>query len=152
MGNLIHSKQSGFVKGRFIGEGIRCMEDIIGYADENNLCGLALQLDFEKAFDSVEWKFLLIVLEKIGFGTDFVQRIKTYYTNLFSSVENAGYTTDWFKVLRGVRQGYSLSSLLFILVVDILATNIRSKKEILGIQIGDREQNILQFADDTTCF
>ena len=76
MGNLIHSNQSGFVKGRFIGGGISFMEDIIGYADENNLCGLVLQLDFEKAFDSVQWKFLSTVLEKIGFGPDFVQWIK----------------------------------------------------------------------------
>ena len=51
-----------------------------------------------------------------------------------------------------MRQGCPLSSLLFILVVEILATKIRSKTEIQGIQIGDREHKILQFADDTTCF
>ena len=88
MGNLNHSNKSGFVKGRFIGEGIRFMKDIIGYAYENNLCGLALQLDFEKAFDSVEWKFLLTVLEIFGFGPNFVKWIKTCHTNLFSSVKN----------------------------------------------------------------
>ena len=52
--NLITSRCSAFsktwIKGQFIGEGIRFMEDIIGYADENKLYGLALQLDFEKAF------------------------------------------------------------------------------------------------------
>ena len=61
---IVHSNQSGFVKGRFIGEGIRFMDDIIDYADKHNIHGLALQLDFEKAFDSVEWKFLITVLNK----------------------------------------------------------------------------------------
>ena len=83
---------------------------------------------------------------------DFIQWRKTCYTNLFSSVENAGYTTGWFEVLQGVRQGCPLSILLFILVVEILAIKVRNKTEIQGKIIGDRENKIFQFADDTTCF
>ena len=55
---LIHPNQSGFIKGRFIGEGIRFTEDLIEYADPYEKTGIILQLDFEKAFDSIEWPFL----------------------------------------------------------------------------------------------
>ena len=46
--NLMHPNQSGFVKDRFIGEGIRFVQDLIEYMDINNDNGLLLQLDFEK--------------------------------------------------------------------------------------------------------
>ena len=42
----MHSNQSDFVKGRFIGEGVRFVNDLIEYMDKYNECGLALQLDF----------------------------------------------------------------------------------------------------------
>ena len=53
---LIHENQSGFVKNRYIGQGIRLVEDIIVYTDKNDKVGAIVQLDFEKAFDSVSWQ------------------------------------------------------------------------------------------------
>ena len=69
---LVHQNQSGFIKDRFIEEGIRFIEDLIEYTDSLNKEGLILQLDFEKAFDSIEWDFLFKTLINFGFGTDFV--------------------------------------------------------------------------------
>ena len=60
--DLIHPNQSGFIKGRFIGEGIRFLDDLIKYSDIKNIPGLILLLHFETAFDSVEWDFLFHVL------------------------------------------------------------------------------------------
>ena len=74
--HLVHPNQSGFIKGRFIGEGIRFVEDIIEYMDYNKEPGLSLQLDFEKAVDSVEWPFLLHVLKQFGFGDNFIEWVK----------------------------------------------------------------------------
>ena len=51
---IIHENQSGFVKGRYIGENIRLIGDITDYYKEQNKTGLLLMLDFEKAFDSIE--------------------------------------------------------------------------------------------------
>ena len=53
--NLIDNDQTGFLKGRFIGENIRLIDSNIKLTDAKNIPGLLLFLDFEKAFDRVEW-------------------------------------------------------------------------------------------------
>ena len=62
-----------YVKGRNIGESIRLMDDLLEYADKENLDGLIFAADIEKAFDSVEHNFLLATLTRYGFGSDFIQ-------------------------------------------------------------------------------
>ena len=66
--NLINHDQTGFLKGRFIGENIRLIDCIIQYATEKNIPGLLLFIDFEKAFDSLEWSFIHDTLRSCGFG------------------------------------------------------------------------------------
>ena len=56
--NLISNDQTGFIKDRFIGENIGLVDSIINYASEKNIPGLLLFLDFQKAFDTLEWSFL----------------------------------------------------------------------------------------------
>ena len=56
--NPINSDQTGFIKGRFIGKNIRLLQSIICYAKEKNMPGLPLFLDFQKAFDTIEWPFI----------------------------------------------------------------------------------------------
>ena len=58
--DLIHPNQLGFIKGGFIGEGIRFLEDLIKYSDVINIPGLILLLDCEKAFYSVEWEIFFL--------------------------------------------------------------------------------------------
>ena len=55
--NVINANQTGYIKGRFIGENVRLISDIINYTATKNLFGLTAFLDFEKAFDSIEWNF-----------------------------------------------------------------------------------------------
>ena len=55
---LIHYNQCGFVEGRYIGDAIRSIQDVMEYAKIKNLSGILLFIDFEKAFDTIEWKFL----------------------------------------------------------------------------------------------
>jgi hypothetical protein len=54
---IINESQKGFIKGRFIGENTRLLYDSMHYLEQHNKTGLLLLVDFEKAFDSVEWKF-----------------------------------------------------------------------------------------------
>ena len=56
--NLISETQTGFVAGRFIGENSHLIYDILHYTEKENIPGLLMLIDFEKAFDSVSWEFL----------------------------------------------------------------------------------------------
>ena len=62
---LTHSDQSGFVKGRYIGDNVRLLFDIIDYTEFKQLPGAVLFVDFFKAFDSLKWKFLFKVLKNM---------------------------------------------------------------------------------------
>ena len=79
---LIHPNQNGFIKGISILDGVRTLEDILEFAKLTDQSGILLAIDFEKAFDSLNHHFLLKVLEKLNFGTHFLQWIKTFYTNI----------------------------------------------------------------------
>ena len=56
---IIHYNQTGYVKDRFIGETIRSIFDIMYFTAEENILGLLLFIDFQRAFDSVEWEFFI---------------------------------------------------------------------------------------------
>ena len=55
---LIHENQKGFISGRFIGENTRLIYDVLFETKNRNLQGLIISIDFEKAFDTVSWKFI----------------------------------------------------------------------------------------------
>ena len=148
---LISFDQLGCIQNRFIGQNIRIIDDILEYTDTNMIKAIIVQLDFEKAFDSIEWSFLLQTLHKYNFGDNVIRLVKLCYNNIFSTVLNNGYSTGWFQLFRGVRQGCPLSAALFTLCVEILAHIIRNTAEIKGLKIGLQEKKILQFADDTSC-
>ena len=118
--------------------------------DKENMPGLLIFIDFEKAFDSLEWNFLYNCLDVFNFGPNFKRWIKTFYANIKSCVVNNGLCSDYFELTRGVRQGDPLSPYLFLLAVETLAIAIRANEEIKGIVINQEETKLLQYADDTT--
>jgi len=112
--------------------------------------GLPLFLDFEKAFDTLEWPFICKTFEYFGFDPSLLNWLKVFYCNSESCILNNGWTSNFFELDREVRQGYPLSPYLFILSVEVLANAIRQKKEIRGIIVKDKEIKLSQYADDTT--
>ena len=65
---IIHSDQTGFIKGRYIGQNIRLLSDVMEFTDVNKLGGILLFIDFEKAFDSIELTSIFRALELFNFG------------------------------------------------------------------------------------
>ena len=96
--NLINHDQTGFLKDRFIGENIRLIDGIIQYATEKNISGLLLFIDFEKAFDSLEWSFLHDTLRPYGFGVLLNNWVKTLYSHTESCILNNGWTSNFFEI------------------------------------------------------
>jgi hypothetical protein len=150
--HIIHEDQTGYIKGRFIGCNIRLIEDVMFYTEINKLPGIILNIDFEKAFDSVNWDFIFKSLEAFNFGCKFISFIKTLYHNISATIINNGEISDWFTPKRGVRQGCPISAYLFIIAVELLAINIRENSDIKGININGTEVKVSQLADDTNLF
>ena len=150
---LINPTQTVYVKGRFIGESIRLILDIMEYTNYKDIPGVAVFLDFEKAFDSVEWNYIQKCLEATNFGPHLRQWVHVFYHNISSCVVNNGYASESFLLERGVRQGCPLSGMLFVIAIEVLAQKIRRSKMIKGIEIeynGSQEIKLSQYADDTT--
>ena len=101
--SIISDVQTVYVEGRFLGENIRMISDIImHFTAEQHLEGIALFIDFEKAFDSSEWAFLSKALDIFQFGNDFKNWVRILYSNISSCTINNGYASSWFKSKRGV--------------------------------------------------
>ena len=96
--------------------------------------GYFLFIDFEKAFDSIEWNFIFKALETFNLGNELIKWIKLFYNDVYSCIINNGKTTPYFKVGRGVRQGDPLSPYLFIICTELLSISIRNNKKIKGIK------------------
>ena len=137
---------------RSIGDTIRLIEGILDYTADCDIPGILLTIDFEKAFDKLEWSFLFKALDSFNFGPNFVQWVKTLYSNISSCVMNNGSSTGYFSLFRGVRQGDPISPLLFILALEIFLTSVRSNKDIKGITFEETELKNASYADDLTCF
>ena len=122
------------------------------FTKKDNVHGLLVAIDFQKAFDSVNWHFLYETLHRFRFGSSFIEWVKTFYCDITSCIMNNGYSRGYFEIERGVRQGDPLSAYLFILVFEVLAIHIRSNQNIKGISVGNIETKVTIFADDLTAF
>ena len=149
---LINSDQTDFTKGRYIGENIRLIIDIMEYTTTHNIPGILVSLDFRKAFDSLEWPFIMRTLGVFNFGTSIQKWVCTFYTNIESAALNNGFLTNWFRPSRGIRQGCPLSPYLFILSAEVMANKVRQDRQIKGIEILGNELRLSQYADDTNLF
>ena len=100
---LVCSDQSEFVKEGYIGQNVRLINDILEQTKLQNILGILLQLDFQKAFDTIEWKFIQNAIAFFNFGESIQRWISTFYSNIQSSVLNNGFSTNYFALSRGVR-------------------------------------------------
>ena len=148
--SLIHKDQTGFIAGRYIGENIRTLYDLLQYTEKHKVPGLLLLIDFEKAFDSVAWPFINKVFDFFKFGESIKKWIETFYKNIKSCVIVNGEVSQWFNIGRGCRQGDPLSPYIFILCAEILSLLLRKSKHVKGITINNVEFLISQYADDTS--
>ena len=152
MANIIPNNQTGFLKGRNISDCTRLVYDTMHYVEEQNIPGLLLLVDFEKAFDSISWSFLNDCLKVLGFGNGFIRWVSTFNTEIYASVLQCGYLSNPIHVGRGCIQGDPIAPYLFIICSFFLTAMVNQDKLVKGIKLGKEEVKIIQFADDTTIF
>ena len=152
--HLIVSKdQTCGVPGRFIGENVAFLRDIVDFCTFTGVPAALLSLDQEKAFDRVDWSFLRSTLFALGFGQSFIGWVDLFYKNSSSAVNVNGNVSSCFLLSRGVRQGCPLSPLLYILIAEVLACNIRAHDAISGLRLPYALvplSCVSAYADDTT--
>ena len=113
LGKLISPSQNAFVKGRQILESILIANEYLDSRIKDNVPGVLCKLDLEKAYDHVNWDFLLYLLRRSGFSEKWRHLIFFFClsTIRFSILVN-GNTCGFFRSTRGLRQGDPLSPLL----------------------------------------
>ena len=148
--DIISKSQTAYIKSRFIGSNMKLICDLIDYCEKFQVSGILLSLDFEKAFDTINWEFMYKCLKKFNFGNNFINWIKILCCDPKIVVKNNGYLSRQIKIEQGLRQGCPVSAILFILCIEILALNIDQNKNIKGFVFGNTELKISQYADDST--
>lgn len=147
---VVDKDQTCGVPGCFIGENVALLRDLVDFASVSGTPIAVLSLDQEKAFDRVDWSFMRATLSAMGFGPSFITWVDLFYHRVQSSVNVNGYLSPFISLSRGVRQGCPLSPLLYVLVSEVLAVNIRSNPRIPGLCLPDSTvlSPISQYADD----
>ena len=105
---VVAKDQTCGVPDRYIWENVAFLWDV-SYATTFDSPVAILSLDQEKAFDRVDWGFMLSTLRTMGFGASFVNWVRLLYTNVQSAVNVNGYLSSFFSLSRGVHQGCYLS-------------------------------------------
>ena len=123
---MVANDQSCGVPGCYIGENVAFLRDAVQFATTFDSPVAILSLDQEKAFDRVDWGFMSATRFKMGFGVSFLDWVKLLYTGVQSAVNVNGYLSSFFSLSHGVRQGCPVSPLLYVLVAEVLAVNIRA--------------------------
>ena len=153
MASIVHQDQTCGVLGRSIFSNLHLVRDVLDYIDKTNEPAILVTLDQEKAFDRVDHEFMLRVLQKFGFGPSFCRWVGIFYARAFSRILINGSLSRPVYLYRGVRQGCPLSPLLYVLVSEVLSTQVRHCKDIEGFLLpgaGGLQFKISQYADDAT--
>lgn len=155
--DTISENQSAFIPGRQILDAALIANEVVDDVKSLKKKGLVFKLDFEKAYDRVNWGFLDKVMDRKGFGERWRKWISGCLSSCTFAVIVNGEPKSWFKGERGVRQGDPLSPFLFTIVVDVLSRLVSravSNGLVKGLSVGSEGILIshLQFADDTILF
>ncbi|GJS64726.1 RNA-directed DNA polymerase, eukaryota, reverse transcriptase zinc-binding domain protein [Tanacetum coccineum] len=148
---IISHEQSAFIKNRQILDGPLMVNEVIQWCKRKKSKLMVFKIDFEKAFDSISWDFLIRVLQFMGFSDKWIKWISGCLSSASTSILINGSPSREFSIHRGLRQGDPLSPFLFIIAMeglhvameDAMAASIYS-----GFCINNLSLSHLFFADD----
>ncbi|GJX02450.1 putative RNA-directed DNA polymerase, eukaryota, reverse transcriptase zinc-binding domain protein [Tanacetum coccineum] len=136
---VIGSALNAFIKGRFILDGVLVANEAVDYLRKSRGQGLIFKIDFEKAYDCVNWDYIRDVMMQIGFGLKWCNWVDACLRSASISILVNGSPTGEFRMTRGIRQGDPLSPFLFLIVAE--GINVATKEAISngvlkGVSVG----------------
>ncbi|XP_047258787.1 uncharacterized protein LOC124890986, partial [Capsicum annuum] len=146
-----------FIKGRQIMDTVMIANELLNSRVKSNQPGILCKLDIQKAYNHLNWSFLVNIVLKMGFGTRWIKWIKQCISTVRFSVLINRNPNGFFPSQKGLRQWDPLSPFLFILAMEGLSNlinTVKSKGLIRGFQVENRAENNLeithlQYANDT---
>ncbi|GMJ01570.1 hypothetical protein HRI_003826200 [Hibiscus trionum] len=157
--SIISESQFAFISGRQILDCSFIANEAIDAILKEGRSGLVFKVDFKKAYDTVEWSFLIRILREMGFGDRWISWIYKCVSSASISVLVNGSPTSSFSLSRGLRQGCSLSPMLFNIVGEALHLMIDKATQqglfngfSLGRGVNKMSLSHIQFADDLLMF
>lgn len=158
--HLISPNQSAFVPGRLIQDSIIIAHEAFHFLQrkrKGNEGFMAIKLDFNKAYDRVEWDFLGALMEKMGFEGKWIKWAMECVSTVDFVVQANGEARANVLPQRGLRQGDPLSPYLFLLVKDVLSRLIQKEinnHQLAGMKINRHCPTLshILFADDALLF
>jgi hypothetical protein len=154
MDEIISINQTAFVQGRFILDGVTGINEVIDYAKRKKKKCFVFKVDFEKAYDSVDWKFLDYMLRRFGFEDKWRNWIRACVFGGNLSVLVNGCPSNEMNIARGLKQGDPLAPFLFLLVAEGLGGLMKAAVAsglFGGVVVENQMQQVsrLQYADDS---
>ncbi|XP_026439193.1 uncharacterized protein LOC113337828 [Papaver somniferum] len=155
--SVISQHKRNFIKKRQILDGVLIANELIDSGTRSAKPGLLCKVDFEKAFDHVNWEFIDEILKLIGYGDKWRSWVKCCVEFVKFSVLVNGSASSFFTSKKGIRQGDPLSPFLLLLVGEALSYMLKQAQLqgiISGFQVNNEGTLIsnLQFAYDTLIF
>ncbi|GJQ98345.1 putative ribonuclease H protein [Tanacetum coccineum] len=151
------SKVSAFIEERYILDSVLIANETIEFLKRKKMKGIVFKVDFKKASDSIDWCYLMEIMDRMGFGSRWRKWVLACLRSTSISIlVNRSPTNEFYKG-RGVRQGDPLSPFLFILVTEglnVLLVEVVDKNIFEATRVGKDEVMVshLQYADDTIVF
>ncbi len=153
IGEKLSTTQTAYVQGRNIADNLRLVNSAVKLAGiDSRISASLLALDAQKAFDSVDHKYLTTVLRKIGLS-GFTTIFKLLYADLKNDIIINGKVGKGYSIGNGVKQGDALSCSLFLLAIEPVIRNINKNADITQIhneRINYTWPKVVAYADDIT--
>ncbi|XP_019418518.1 PREDICTED: uncharacterized protein LOC109329295 [Lupinus angustifolius] len=154
MDSIISPSQAVFIHGRYILDAPVIINEVIHSAKKDRNGCFLFKVDFEKAYDSMDWTFLDYMLSRFGFSLRWRKWINACLSSTTMAILVNGSPMAQFSVSRGIRQGDPMAPFLFLMVAEGFAGLVRKARSIgafEGLKIGRGGVEVcdLQFADDT---
>jgi hypothetical protein len=151
---VISPFQTAFVLGRLIQDNSILAHEMLHTLKQKRGRGgvMAINIDMEKAFDKMEWPFILAILKQLGFHDKWINWIRICISTTSFSVLLKGSSFGYFKPSRGQRQGDPLSPFLFIIGTEAISRLLHNSLRGFKISRSSESLNHLLFANDLVVF